>query len=165
MLFSKKFKLIMALLLAVMMLQCKDLSNNLDSISGESDLKLTRQEQAYANALELLNKSEGSDHFVINSVKIDDKKLNMLIEVSYAGGCKTHEFSLVWPEVITMIYPPNFSVILNHDAKGDTCEAWLTETLDINLQDDSLWLSDQEIRDMTVTIINGSNPEEKVQND
>jgi len=64
-----------------------------------------------------------------------------------------------------MIYPPNFSVILTHIANGDTCEAWLTKTLEVNLQDDSLGLSDQEIIDMTVTIINGSNPEERKSND
>ncbi len=68
----------------------------------------------------------------------------------------------MWPEVITFAHPPSFSIILNHDANGDSCEAWLTKMLIINLKDDALRLSDQEIRDMVVTVINGSNPDEQV---
>ena len=161
----KKLKMGMVFLLAVIMFQCQQNVNDLTDNTDQSNIKLSRTAQAYTNALAQLNKSEGSDSFVIKSVKIDDTALKMHIEVSYGGGCQKHEFSLVWPEVITMIYPPNFGVILNHNANGDTCEAWLTETLTIDLQDDSLWLSDQEIRDMVVTVINGSNPDEKVPNE
>ncbi len=160
---NKKSNLIIALVLTGIMFQCQKTSNDLKAVSEEFDLKLTRSAQAYTNAQEQLIKSEGSDPFVINSVSINDNELKMFIEVSYSGGCEKHQFSLVWPEVIVTVYPPNFSIILNHNANGDTCEAWLTKTLVIDLQDDTLRLSDQEIRDMIVTVINGSNPDEKVQ--
>ena len=161
--YDNKIKLIITFFLMGVMFQCQEVSNELGTGTEESKLQLIREAQAYSNALYLMDAGEGSDHFVIRSVKIDDSNLIMLVEVSYAGGCEEHQFSLIWPEAITMVYPPNFSVILMHDANGDMCEAWLTETLVIDLRDDSLWLSDQEIRDMTVTVINGSNPLEQVQ--
>lgn len=145
------------------MFQCQKSSNELKAASEEFDLKLTRSAQAYINAQEQLTKNEGSDPFVINSVSVNDNELKMFIEVSYSGGCEKHQFNLIWPEVIPTAYPPKVSVILNHNANGDTCEAWLTNTLVIDLKDDALWLSNQEIRDMIVTVINGSNPDEKVQ--
>jgi len=160
MIIHKISNLIMALILAVIMFQCQksDFNTNSEGI----DLKNMRSEQAYISAQEKLDKGEKSDPFVINSVSINDNELKMYIEVSYSGGCQKHEFALVWPEVITFAYPPNFSIILNHDANEDNCEAWLTKTLIINLQEDVLRLSDQEIKDMIVTVINGSNPNEKV---
>ena len=156
-------KLIISFFLLCVMFQCQESSNNPGPAAEKSNLIIIREAQAYADALALLDASEGSDPFVLKSVKINSDSLTMSISVSYAGGCEEHQFSLIWPEAITMVYPPNFSVILMHDANVDMCEAWLTETLVIDLQDDSLWLSDQEIRDMTVTVINGSNPLEQVQ--
>jgi len=161
----KTSNVIMALGLMAIMFQCQQTSNNIKATTSEEiKLELTRSAQAYTNAQELLTKSEGSDPFVINSVSIDDDALKMFIEVSYSGGCEKHQFNLVWPETTTKIDSLNFTLILNHNANGDSCEAWLTKTLDINLKDDALRLSNQEIRDMTVTVINGSNPDKKVQN-
>ncbi|MCF6352128.1 MAG: hypothetical protein L3J06_03865 [Cyclobacteriaceae bacterium] len=160
----KTLNVIMALVLTGVLFQCQKASNNLATTSEEIEIELTRSAQAYTNAQERLTKSEGSDPFVINSVSINDNELKMFIEVSYSGGCEKHEFNLVWPESITEIDSLNFTVILNHNANEDSCEAWLTKNLVINLKDDALWLSNQEIRDMTVTVINGSNPDEKVRN-
>ena len=165
MMVNKKLKLITALLLTGVMFQCQESSINPGPVTEKSNLMIIREAQAYADALALLDKSEGSDPFVLKSVKINRDSLTMSINVSYAGGCEKHQFSLIWPDAIILIYPPNFSVILNHNANGDMCEAWLSETLVIDLQDNSLRLSDQEIKDMTVTVINGSNPSEQVQTD
>ena len=165
MVFYKNFTLIITLVLTVVMFQCQESSNNPGPAVEKSNLIIIREAQAYADALALLDVSEGSDPFVLKSVKINRDSLTMSINVSYAGGCEKHQFSLIWPDAIILIYPPNFSVILNHNANGDMCEAWLSETLVIDLQDNSLRLSDQEIRDMTVTVINGSNPSEQVQTD
>ncbi len=158
----KTSNVIIALVLTAIMFQCQQTSNNLKTTSEEIDIELTRSVQAYANAQKLL-KSAGSDPFVINSVTVNDNELKMFIGVSYSGGCEKHQFSLVWSDVINMVYPPNFTAILNHNANGDSCEAWLTKTLVIDLKDDALRLSDQEIIDMTVTVVNGSNPDEKVE--
>ena len=165
MMVNKKLNLIIALLLTGVMFQCQESANNPGPVAEKSNLTIIREAQAYADALALLDVSEGSDPFVLKSVKINRDSLTMSINVSYAGGCDKHQFSLIWPDGIILIYPPNFSVILNHDANGDMCEAWLSETLVIDLKDNSLRLSDQEIRDMTVTVINGSNPSEQVQTD
>ncbi len=104
-----------------------------------------------------------SDPYQIDEVRIsDDQKL--LVDVSYAGGCEEHIFKIGWPDVITAIYPPNFSVVLYHDFNGDTCEAYITETLEFDFEDSNLGLSDDAIKDMTITVINGSNTSQQVSN-
>lgn len=87
------------------------------------------------------------------------------VEVSYSGGCREHDFMMVWPEVITMVYPPDFGVTLYHNAKGDHCEAMISDTLKIDLQETPTGSFNPEtISQMRLTVVNGSNPEEKESN-
>lgn len=103
-----------------------------------------------------------SDAFDLKEVKVED--LELLITVSYAGGCKQHEFEIIWPEVITMVYPPDFGVVLMHDSNDDNCEAYLTETLVFDLEDNALGHSNQEINEMRITVVNGSDPDDTKSN-
>ncbi|MTI21345.1 hypothetical protein E1176_09970 [Fulvivirga sp. RKSG066] len=105
--------------------------------------------------------SPRSDAFVINEVNVIDQMLH--VSVSYSGGCKSHDFELSWPDVITAVYPPDFSVILCHDANGDNCEAYLTEVLKFEVPD-KMGFSDEAIEQMRVTVINHSNTNNKVSN-
>lgn len=104
-----------------------------------------------------------TDPFQIQEVGISSENM-LLVEVSYSGGCKEHNFEVEWPEVITTIYPPDFSVTLYHNANGDNCEAFITETLEFSFDDNNLGLSDEAIQDMTITVINGSDTSQKVSN-
>lgn len=80
--------------------------------------------------------------------------------VSYSGGCEEHDFMLVWPEVITMVYPPDFGVTLYHQNHTDRCEALLTDTLRTDLRETPLGSFNEEtIAGMRITVVNGSNPE------
>lgn len=107
--------------------------------------------------------SNNQDPYQIQDVRIsEDHKL--LVEVSYAGGCSEHVFEIEWPDAITAIYPPNFSVVLNHNANGDNCEAFITETLEFSFDESNLGLSDEAIQDMTITVINGSDTSQQVSN-
>ncbi|MDX1674044.1 MAG: hypothetical protein R3314_04485 [Longimicrobiales bacterium] len=69
---------------------------------------------------------------------IDDEFLE--IQVSFAGGCRPHDFWLV--AVRGFHYLPTAGptptvavpILLAHDAHGDPCEAYLTETSRFDLQ-------------------------------
>jgi len=94
--------------------------------------------------------------YTINSIERNGNIL--LVEVSYSGGCKPHEFSAVWDGIALFTNPPIIPVILKHDANGDACEAYLTETLEIDL---STLVKDQELLNKAViSLINGTSDQE-----
>ncbi|MGK9369934.1 hypothetical protein ACSSWA_13640 [Melioribacter sp. Ez-97] len=71
------------------------------------------------------------DPFVINKIDLSNDKL--FIRVSYSGGCSAHEFRAVW------YYPPYSSrpdanLYLFHDSHGDMCEAYLSDTVVVDLK-------------------------------
>jgi hypothetical protein len=72
------------------------------------------------------------DGFTISEVEIIDDCIN--IKVGYSGGCEEHEFVLgvVWPECGTPPVPPPV-LYLCHNANGDMCEAYITETVTFDL--------------------------------
>jgi hypothetical protein len=63
----------------------------------------------------------------INRAVIKDNTLEL--EVSYSGGCEEQVFDLVGNEMIMKSFPPQRSVVLVRDSKGDNCREWLTKTL------------------------------------
>lgn len=50
----------------------------------------------------------------------------LTLTVSYSGGCKTHDFTLVTDGSFMESDPVQLAVILTHDANDDPCEAYLT---------------------------------------
>lgn len=99
-----------------------------------------------------------SDPFELNS--LSHVGTTLVIGVSYSGGCAEHGFELVWPEVITMVFPPRYTVILNHDDKGDLCEAYPSDTLHFDLSKYDLGLAPDVMDLIDLTIVNGSNGDE-----
>ncbi|NOG47772.1 MAG: hypothetical protein HND50_21215 [Calditrichaeota bacterium] len=71
------------------------------------------------------------DPVQLNSVSISDDILSL--SVSYSGGCEEHEFGLFAGKAFMKSNPVQAQVILAHDGNGDSCEAWITETLNFNL--------------------------------
>lgn len=74
----------------------------------------------------------GDDHYVANSAAVDGHGLT--VEVSYAGGCRRHIFTLVISETFLESDPVQLPAELVHEANGDTCEAWLTNTRVFDLE-------------------------------
>ena len=103
-----------------------------------------------------------SDPFQLLEVAIEDQLLK--IEVSYGGGCEEHDFQVIWPEVITAGFPPDFSVVLNHQGNNDPCFAIITEVLEFDIDQSGLKLSDEAIGQMKITVINGFDHTEKISN-
>ncbi len=71
-------------------------------------------------------RDRGDDPWVVNSAAIDGHRLT--IDVSYTGGCRRHEFTLVISKSFRESDPVQLQAVLAHNANGDPCEAWLTES-------------------------------------
>lgn len=87
---------------------------------------------------------------------------SLIITVQYSGGCKQHSFTLVWPEAIIAIHPPQFGIYLVHDGNDDSCEAYLTNTIRFDLTKNPLGLNVDAIKEGEITLINGSNKDEMI---
>lgn len=57
----------------------------------------------------------------------------LAITLSYSGGCEDHEFTLVASDAFAESYPVQLDVSLAHEANGDRCRAYLTETYGFDL--------------------------------
>ncbi len=73
----------------------------------------------------------GNDDFELNSAVIVEDTLQ--ISVSYSGGCEVHKFTLIVSEQFLESSPVQLPVSLAHNAMGDTCEAYPTETYHFDL--------------------------------
>ena len=74
----------------------------------------------------------GDDPYVAHSASVDGHGLT--VEVSYAGGCRRHVFTLVIAESFMESDPVQLSAELVHEANGDACEAWLTNVRVFDLE-------------------------------
>lgn len=71
----------------------------------------------------------------VKSAKLDASKKNILVDVSYGGGCKKHTFSLQLGSCMES-YPVQCSAKLVESIEGgfDGCEALKYETVVFNLK-------------------------------
>lgn len=71
--------------------------------------------------------------YIINKVN----RVGDLIEVnlSYSGGCKQHEFEIIWDGIVYTDDPCHMNLLLIHNSNNDNCEALITETISINLKE------------------------------
>jgi len=67
------------------------------------------------------------DFFTIDNIEVVNQDL--VIDVSYSGGCEKHNFTLSWDEKFMESRPVQTRLILNHDANNDSCKAIKYETL------------------------------------
>lgn len=98
-----------------------------------------------------------SDPFVLN--ELITKGDSVYISVSYSGGCRKHTFEIIWNETFSNTVPPSTGLIVIHDANGDMCEAWITETLAFSFEDLSGSVSFDTV---CVNILNGTTPSDSV---
>ncbi|MEQ9103037.1 MAG: hypothetical protein RIF36_07675 [Imperialibacter sp.] len=74
------------------------------------------------------------DPFFIKKAVLNDSLLK--VTVQYAGGCKKHDFKLVWDGTIdSSTIPAVATFALIHDGNNDMCEALPTEELTFDLLD------------------------------
>ncbi len=71
------------------------------------------------------------DNVYINEIYIRNNKL--AINISYGGGCKNHNFSLIGSNEYLESYPMRTSLLLSHQSNNDTCLVMFTRILAFNL--------------------------------
>ena len=109
----------------------QDLSKDVTSFSSVDGVAV--EEEPYTGVVFIGDAGDkfGSDSFVLNDATVTDDTL--LISVSYSGGCKNHQFTLVASDSFLESSPVQLSVDIVHNANGDICEAWPTENYHFDL--------------------------------
>ena len=72
-------------------------------------------------------------HDLLNVNKVQLEKDLLIFEVSYSGGCETHDIDLFAYKSIQKSNPAQVTVMLSHDANKDACEAVITKEVKFNL--------------------------------
>lgn len=117
---------------------------------------LTKDAEAYEMAASNRTPQE-SDPFELTAVTVEDNSVEFT--VSYSGGCRKHTFEVIWSEAIKGGESPGIDLIIKHNAHGDPCEAYLTETLSFPLSE---LLDTLSFEGMTVNVLNGGNVSDSV---
>jgi hypothetical protein len=68
----------------------------------------------------------------VHRANIDASGKNILISISYAGGCKKHTFSLKMGGCLES-FPVQCSAVLVDKGNGDPCEAIVSQTIAMNI--------------------------------
>src|SRR5688500_223643 len=85
----------------------------------------------------------------VKSAKLDESQKNILIEVTYGGGCAKHDFSLKMGSCLES-YPVQCSAQLI-DNTVDPCEAIINKTITISLEKAGLTDSYYERASLVIT--------------
>ncbi|MDH3269989.1 MAG: hypothetical protein OEN56_01575 [Gemmatimonadota bacterium] len=67
-----------------------------------------------------------ADAYAIDDVTVDG--LDLVVDVEYGGGCSPHAMDLVIWGDWTSSDPPQVNAFISHDARGDMCDALISET-------------------------------------
>ena len=78
-------------------------------------------------------KERASDAFKILDAKISKNQL--LLNVSYSGGCEKHSFKIIGDLLLSKSLPPIRSVKLIHYGNNDACKKLIIENLVIDISD------------------------------
>lgn len=79
------------------------------------------------------NKIRKGEAYSINNVKRVGDFLQ--INLSYSGGCKIHDFEIIWDGIVYTDEPCHMNLLLIHNENNDTCEALITSTVVVNLEE------------------------------
>lgn len=71
------------------------------------------------------------DMLTVNSASIEKDEL--LLSVSYSGGCANHFIELYSYTGILKSNPPQMNLVLSHNANKEMCEAYITKSFRFNL--------------------------------
>lgn len=107
-------------------------------------------------ALALALSSLSSFAATVHSAKLDALNENVLVDISYGGGCKKHTFSITLSGC-QETYPVSCQAKLIEKIEGgfDPCEALVGETVKINLRKNNL--DDSYFSNGTLTILGDLN--------
>ncbi len=104
-----------------------DATSPASAIDGETGKKPGSESVVISGSTEKF----GADRYVLNGARITDDTLT--INVSYGGGCETHQLTLIASDSFLESFPVQLRMTLAHDANNDLCRAWLTEDYHFDL--------------------------------
>lgn len=81
--------------------------------------------------LEIGDCPEGGDMLTVDGVSIKDDVLQ--VDASFSGGCAEHTVTACWDGLFLESFPVQARISLYHDANGDACEAYLSQTFTYDL--------------------------------
>ena len=103
-------------------------------LTDDSDVELVSDIRRFNSIKNSLN----SDPFDIRQVIREDDLIKVVVQ--YSGGCQSHEFEVLWNQDFDELDNEEFGysmteLLITHNANGDLCEAAITDTLTIALND------------------------------
>ena len=132
-----KIALIYALTLSIFIIGCQQLNDQMqtgpdDGLTVVVD-GIDPDEIVYTGTVFIGDAGNrfGTDEYALNSAAITDDTLD--VSVSFSGGCKEHQFTLVVSEEFLESFPVQLHAYIAHDANGDPCEAYPTENYHFDL--------------------------------
>ena len=133
---TKTNNILLSIIVIMLSLSCNNDHNdinNFDSSRNETKvvLKLNKNKFDTIDSYRKINIQTG-DAFDINHVKMDEDVLK--INVSYGGGCSHHDFEILWDGIIYTDDPCFINLLVIHSGNADPCEAYITETIEVNLK-------------------------------
>ena len=131
-------KTLITLMLLSSTLACKTMKNR----KKDQQIIFTNEVKADKKAV-LGDINEVGDSINILNASVEGN--NLIIEVSYSGGCETHEFKLIGSPMVAKSLPPIRSIVLVHLGKGDACRQLITEKLSFDIRDFAYTVSESEI--------------------
>lgn len=69
-------------------------------------------------------------------ITIDEAEIvgnQLVLKVTYGGGCQEHEFKLIGSEMISKSLPPIRAIKLIHNGNNDMCKALIMQTLKFDI--------------------------------
>ncbi len=125
-------------LLILLTIGCQQLQNQIkvepdDATTSVSADDVKPDETPYSGTVFIGDAGDkfGTDEYTLNTAVIEGDTLQL--NVSYSGGCETHQFTLVTAGIFLESFPVQLNVSVVHNANGDSCEAWLTEDFHFDL--------------------------------
>jgi hypothetical protein len=110
-------------------------SMSLASLEGVAGFRVHARENSMTIRVPELHEGEfePGDPFEVTDARFEADQL--VIDVRYGGGCRAHEFHMLWSGAVRRSNPPQTSFFLVHDAHGDPCKAIKAETLRFDMLD------------------------------
>lgn len=99
------------------------------------DVVASEDKSTQQTKIEEINKLEvdkGYTAKLVDAITITNTAIegnNLLISVSFSGGCETHDFRLLTNGAIMKSMPPQMNITLEHDGHGDNCRSMIEQTL------------------------------------
>tara|TARA_R110001583_G_scaffold57921_7_gene173085 strand:- start:3030 stop:3551 length:522 start_codon:yes stop_codon:yes gene_type:complete len=111
-------------------------STNNNSLSNSSVsntlLRINKDVFEVINSNRINNIKTGEFYSINNAERKGDF---IAINLSYSGGCKQHDFEIIWDGIVYTDDPCHMNLILIHNSNNDNCEALITEVININLKE------------------------------